>query len=579
MDFIQTYMPSQLELTPAEVNDTRTRLEAFVRTSFPQLDLSPGTVMGDLIITPQAFTLTAVETGVERFMSDLDLGNVAEGIIFNCDFVEKYLHNFAADPTESLQGSGVVRLVFAENQTYILDRSVRFQFGNSVYTMYLPFATAMTIYPVGSQLPTGQNGVVLRDTGSATFFADIPVVCEVGTAEVAIGTGGLINTVITELGAITALTRLSAGSATITLPQLAKRTRTTIYAASMNTRNSAVRYAYTMCPFIDGAYAIKSGDPEMLRSFYTSATNPPACLDMYVRSAGYEFTEQQTLTLVRQEVSPGVWVWEGDWDYTGTPYYIESVRHVSVPDVANIPHVVTSTPDLTTVLRGSRSYTKHERLHIQVEDSARYAYTPTMVGSEVVRTSQFTITYRTDPMLRVIADTIESSDNLPINVSTLVRGFIPVIIEKFEVEYVRKQGVLPLLDEAKDSILTYLGNIGYPDAYSDAKIADIMNSAGARYVKSVNVNARVQWSVADLLVNDGEVMPMRLTRNPLIDAVQPSLPATPEAEVIINTSADLRVNYPGPMTQQSTLFACSIRNLRYYVMDSAISFKEVKEVG
>jgi hypothetical protein len=32
---------------------------------------------------------------MERFMSDLDLEQVASGVVYNCDFISKYIQNFA----------------------------------------------------------------------------------------------------------------------------------------------------------------------------------------------------------------------------------------------------------------------------------------------------------------------------------------------------------------------------------------------------------------------------------------------------------------------------------------------------
>lgn len=602
MDFISTYMPTYAELSAETIKDTRSRLESFIRMTFPEQDMQPGTVLGDLILTPQAFTLSAVETGMDRFMSDLDLGNVANGIIYNCDFVERYLNNFAASTDAALQGSGTLRLVFSDNKTYVLDRSTRFKMGEDTYGMYMPHEGPVTVYPVGSQMNSEENCVRLHDTGSGTFFADLPVVCLVSTRRSAVEAGAtaMINKVIPELGAITAIGRFTSGEVSFTLPELAKRTRNTIYAASLNSRNGAIRYAWACCPFVDGAYAVKSGDREMLREFRCDNT-PMACLDMFVRSAGYEFTEQQTVTLKRVEGVGGGYYWVGEWDYTGQPYHFESITNTGTPQVADLPHVVVSTTDTAQEgssdpsLGGLSTYSRHERLFLIVEDSPDFDYSVAMVDGKVTRTANFTVTYQTDPMHRAIAETIETTDNRPVNVSTLTRGFIPVIIDKFEVEYVKKQGVLPLLSEAEDNIKIYLGNLAYPDVFSDACIADIMYAAGAKYMKQINVKARVQWSVGDVVgtfKNANDVTPSAVTDpgdkfvlvNPectLAAAYYPHDNLTEAVDVVdINSSADLRVSYPNDAADadDTSMFACSVRNIRYYLMEGALTFKEVKEV-
>ena len=80
-------VPDFSELTQEKLYETRERLVDYIRVKFDDVDLNPNTVVGDLIVTPQTYTIAALETGMERFMSDLDLGNVAEDVIWNCDFV------------------------------------------------------------------------------------------------------------------------------------------------------------------------------------------------------------------------------------------------------------------------------------------------------------------------------------------------------------------------------------------------------------------------------------------------------------------------------------------------------------
>jgi hypothetical protein len=56
-------------------------------------------VIGDLIVTPQAYVITALEEGVSKILSDVSLENVSNGIVYNCDFVKQYLKNFGVDDT------------------------------------------------------------------------------------------------------------------------------------------------------------------------------------------------------------------------------------------------------------------------------------------------------------------------------------------------------------------------------------------------------------------------------------------------------------------------------------------------
>lgn len=564
MNFIETYMPAYVELDTTTLQDTRSRLERYMRTSFPELATEPNTVIGDLILTPQAFQLAALEMGMDRFMSDLDLGNVANDIIYNCDFVEQYLKNFATDQSNTLRASGVARLVFSEDKQYVLDRSVMFSFNNYVFSIYLPNEGPFTIYKVGSQVPDGTNGTVLKDSGSDVYFADVPVLGHSGASEIETGTEGLISVSIPELGSISALFAFNPGTDEATLPKLAQRTRETIYAASLNTRNGAIRYVKDVCPFVESIYAVHNGDPEMLREYHNVWGTSTGCMDIYARSTAYSFIETQNVKLY---LSNDKTKFTGEFPYVGQPYYIESVTQIGY-DADNIPHKITSTN--TKHLGALAAYTKNERLALEVENARAYdsdaedddSLFTLNVDAEGRKYSYFTVTYHTDPMLPAITATIEHDDYRPVNSDLMMRGFIPIIIERFEVVYVRKPGVVPLLDEAKDAIKIYLGKLGAPDVYSEASIAQIMAEAGVKYMKDIRVKAHVQWSVADEIMDyDENIVPV---------------PSGPE----IRDSASLRITYPARSvdTDADTMYACSVRNIRYYLKENAISFNEVKDI-
>lgn len=561
LNFIATYVPDFSELTQEKLYETRERLTDYIQVKFDDVDLNPNTVIGDLIITPQTYTIAALETGMERFMSDLDLGNIAADIIWNCDFVSQYIKNFGVDTTASLKPSGVVRLVFTADKTYTLDRGVKFNFGNEeeLFSIYLPNLGPFIIYPVDTMIPAGVNGTSLKDSGSGVYFADVPLIGDTGELEdeITAGTNGAISVVIPELGSIAALGNFSTGIDSSTLPELAKRSRTTIYSASLNTRTGTLRYLDAVCPFVESKYAILPGDPEMLRCYRNSYGAATGCMDVYVRSTQYEFTEDQPIRLY---LSGDGLRFEGKFDYTGQPYHIESLTHQDSNSL-NIPHTIISRNDKG--LGALAAYTIHERLELKVDatrDASNNLIYSTLVASDGRIYTDFRIKYQTDPMFASIAQTLENKDYVPVNTSILVRGFLPVIIYQFEVEYVREPGVIPMLSEASDKIKDYFGRLGAPDTYSDAEIARIMGEAGAKYVARINVQARVQWSVGNKI--------MDYTGN-IVD-----VPSDPE----IVSSSGLRVNYPARDLTADDMYACSVRNIRYYLQEGALTFKEIREI-
>ena len=83
-DIITLYFPPFAELPAAQVQTTRQRLQALLHAGFPDIDYRPNSPLGDMQLTPFAYLFAGVETAIGRFMSDLDTGNVAKNIIWNC---------------------------------------------------------------------------------------------------------------------------------------------------------------------------------------------------------------------------------------------------------------------------------------------------------------------------------------------------------------------------------------------------------------------------------------------------------------------------------------------------------------
>lgn len=562
-DFISTYVPAFVELSPEEVADCRERLAAFFRTMFPDLETSPNSVLGDLILTPQAYQVAALEKGMDRFLSDLDLGNVANNKVYNCDFVSEYLRNFAVINEYELRSSGVIRMVFSKDKDYELDRGTQFKIGTYIFSIYLPNNGPFKIHKVGDEAVPGENGVVLIDGGAGAYFADVPVVGHTADVDVKAGTSAYISTVIKELGAANALIDFNKGEDTNSTSELAERARKTVYSASLNTRNGALRYIEANCPFVESAYAIRNGDPEMLRGF-NSLGAAEGCMDVYARSRSYAFEEEQVVRLYYDADKDA---FEGELHYTGQPYYIDSVTHTGViaSQYGNIEHTVTAVNELGLGARGS--YTSSEKLWLTVPNQKINGDSifNISVDAQNKTYTDFVVNYHTDPLLPSIAATLNNADCTPVNLSLQTRGFIPVIIKKFNVRYVRKSGVVPDLETAEKDIRSYMDRLGAPDAYADSEISRIMGEAGVKYMSGIDVYATVQWSLGDYITplgstNREDAIPTKNNTN-------------------ITTSQGLRLKYPGgDNVEANSMYACSIRNTRYYMLDNAVSFTEVKEM-
>lgn len=561
IDFFSTYVPPLTDINEELTLDARQRLASYAAVGWPDLESSPNSVLGDLVVTPQAYMLAGQETGMDHFMSDLDLQNVANGIVYNCDFVTQYIKNFGVIPSEGHKGSGVSRLVFTENKKYVLDRGTQFSFGGTgIFSLYLPYLGPFTLFPVGSTIPVNENGTVLVDSGTnGAFYADVPLVGNM-PAVVTAGASGMINVSIPELGAISALATFYPGEYVETLPALAEKTRSTMYSCSLNNRNGAIRFLRESCAFLEDVYVVLRGDSEMVRDMLNPYGVGMGYMDIYASSKNYAFTDSQTVRLF--DASGDLTSFEGEFPYTGQIYFIESLYCSAVEVPRSSYHLYSESSNPQRVFRGTAAYSPYETLFLTVPNmkdpvtgKSMFTIGTSPSGQNYIDVS---VTFRSDPFLRYINDTVNSPDNVPVNTDCLVRLFVPVVIDSMTVVYSRKSGVVPALDVARKIILDYFQALSAPEVYSDAPIIDAMGQAGVSYVFDIKVQAHVQWSVADRFG-----LPNEFTE----------VPTAPQ----ILASKDLRVKYPANgAVAPANMCAAGTKNIKYILDDKNLHFQEEK---
>ena len=121
------YFPAADEISAETLSNVRSRIETYLRSRYSEsIDMSSNSVFGDLILGPLSYLIASFEIAASRLFSDIDLANVAEGQIYNCDFVAEYLDNFGLSQRVSTPATGVVRISFTEPGEYTLDPSTSF---------------------------------------------------------------------------------------------------------------------------------------------------------------------------------------------------------------------------------------------------------------------------------------------------------------------------------------------------------------------------------------------------------------------------------------------------------------------
>jgi hypothetical protein len=188
--------------------------------------------------------------------------------------------------------------------------------------------------------------------------------------------------------------------------------------------------------------------------------------------------------------------------------------------------------------------------------------------------AMFTITYDADPLVDLMASTLEAPDNAPPGVSVLVKSGPLVLLSNLNIEYTKKPGVRTTLGVARERIHDYLKGAGYPDVFRQTAIHDIMAASGAERVTTITCSGKVLVSAATRKLNaaDSDATAMALTADwqtestliatPIINSVGSIVPA-----LIVDED-----NGNGQLEQ----WAATGRTVRYYADAENITFTEIQ---
>lgn len=573
LDFITTYFPDVADVSQAQLLSARQRLDTILKQKYPDLDTRPNSVFGDLGLAPYAYLVSAHEIAMERFMSDLDLEQVANGIIYNCDFVRKYIQNFATVDQTTLKSSGVIRLVFCVDTSYTIDRRARFIFGTgNEFTLRLANAGSLDILPVGSVVAPFVNQYALKQISETEYAIDIGVVGTM-TTQVTSSTVGTTDYLVTDLTGVLAVTNFEFGLPPESLATLAAKTREAFYSATLTTRSGANNYLAREFPDLSATSPILPGDTAAIRAAVNPLGVANGKMDICVQSKNFGTTVSQTLQLTYSASGASGPAYYGKLDLLEVPQIIDSIQY------SGDTSVVLGTKGPTgkiTILSKSNNFAKAPLLtsaYSTYEDYWIRIVAPSTGGFDFnpinningAQYNYFTVNYRSDPLVKVVSDTLGSSNLTPIGVDVLVKGYVPIYISSLLITYTRKAGVRVALETARTEIYDYFKGLGYNKIYAASKIYDAMYYAGADDVVSISVNSNIQWSIADKIIPASSTAdPSGQTGFNIAYAASLPLPAT----VYNNLSATAAF-------ESTTYSVMEARNRGYYLPLENILFSEV----
>ena len=579
LSFTQEYYPSVEELTPEQITAAREQIVTALRPFMPDVDLTPGTPTGDFVVTPMAVYRAAAEEANNRLTSDLDLANVADGLIYSCEFVKAYLGNFAVYDVDNLRASGLVRLTFTSPLAREIDRTIRFQFNTEddwALMVADPNATAITILQAGSAHNGQPDTYVLAQTTANTWAVDVPVE-GVLSAPIEAGTAGAATEIATDLVGIAAAIKFMSGMPSASLPDLARMARKIAFSITAGSRASTKALVYRNWPESNMVSPVVPGDAEMQRMAALSplGLQSPA-VDLYFRSARdmQRVTQNIRLDYVNATNAPAAKVFRGVLPLLHRPSRILGIEWSGTSTESKvISYRVFSKSERADLFGSSHCGTRFESLYAQLVPVLDVSSTPLIPLSQDVNGQYaiFTITYDCDPLLETVSSLLESPEYRPAGVDVLVKSGPLVLFEDLAITYVKKQGVKTTLNTARERIVEYLRTAGHPDDFRVTELYDIVRNAGVDKVLQLTASGQIMVSAANKLFRVAVTSPLATA-----DWDTPSdwLQVIPFVAVEEVAAPAIIINGPISPGGPTDIWAATNRTVRYATDPSSVRFIE-----
>jgi hypothetical protein len=561
----ENYLPPVSDISAGEALAMRTILEQNLQILFADVDMRPNTPLGDLFISPAARLLTAVSVAQDRLQSDLNLENAANGIVYDCPFVENLIQNVGAMQNSVTLSYGVLRLVFPDDSPITLDRSTTFTTASGhSYQIRLPENGPFYVRSVGSSRVVGTNDAIFVSSVGEGFWVDVPVQgTYITDAPPEAGEAFSVEFGLETLVAATVLQTMTTGIPDTALVQAARRTREIVYTATPCTKGGLRSFVKNNYPNSMSVTGTTNGDSEQ----YREALAPTGhFLDVWVRGG---ILLRDTI-IIRGVLDPVENQFLLELNTPSPLVHFEGLHWVGDPTLTLDPAAIKTysvSTDVVNAPLGAASRTVHEKIWVVVDNVTDLALDPlitTLVdpdnGDEY---AEFECAYYQDPNFQAIERDITSDDHTPMGLNTLVHYPSLLILNSFLVRYRKQPGTAVNLNQAREEIYTYLTTLTWPATYNTGRISDIMFYAGAADIVTIQPSGYAEPVPTQYIADPGA--------DPAADLADFKMGADLVSLWPITTEANLGMQN----NEIASYYGVGPENFAIFILKELITFEEV----
>ena len=534
------------DLSPDLIAQKEEFLRTFLAENYPQLDLSEGRVLRDILIRPAAILHALVQTQADLLRQSQSMLAISTNPqLADPALVDAVLSNYRIVRQPGGTAGGQVAIVINTLTTTTIQSQTNFTIGDLVFTAPRAFVGVTTAEAAAID-PTTQRQIFRRTDGTYAFIIDV-VASAVGEQYNLKRNTAFEHVSPAPIGLIQAYAYqdFTAGADAQTNEDLVKLFEQGISPQVLSGRIQIDSLIRSIVPSILADSITGMGDPEMLRDRHNIfAISQGGKADIYSRTAPFPESRQFTLTATLVDTNLGLWQLPIGRDVFPGFYDVEAVVVPGTPlergslEVTLVTYGLDRTqstnefvPDILTLTEGR--YSRYQTAIVQFLDldSAK--------GLALGATKEYQIYIRGMPGIDTLQSTVVDRGKKNPNADYLVRAPVPAFCTiSLEIQYVNDSYV-PDANAVKVAIVDMINSLNFtlgrlPASLIYDAVHSVIGTQGTLVVSPIDMYAVIASP-------SGGTIPLRSGN----ELVIPNLPAddvTSRTTVFLISPADIDLN-------------------------------------
>lgn len=492
------------------LQETVNRLTTFISENYSEADVSPGSVLSELLIKLAA----AVQNEQYNYIDSLSQGRTISQVLASetdsySPTIDLIAANYNTSRSEGKKVTGNIKVIVSTPNTYSFVDNLTF-IQPALGLRYVVTAA----FDIEEEPDLANGELKLYEKNGLHYFI-LPVVAEEVGSEYQVSSGTTFSVVepffINNFVKAEAYGNFTSGAPVDTDKQLVSKFKQTLGSSRFESSAGIANRIKQQYPSFQTLSVVGANDPEMLRSKQNVlGISTFGKADVYVRtSIGPEL---KTAIVTGKKIQNGKWVIELDNSFCSGFYRLSSILPV-VDDMS-----ISGTLLTTNITYGYRQFIGMRNNEINNTLEARfskyqttrvefsYNETPNLIvapGQPILPTKEFEITAIYQPYIEEIQNLLISDNERFACADYLVKAVLPCFVS-LDIPIVKRQSTDTYdslrLNKLKQDIFTYINTIPFGEDLYASRIIDLCHNYDI---------ARVDLPVVlkgDIFCNDGSII-------------------------------------------------------------------------